>query len=177
LDQLRASRPELIVEHLGELRTALEGSDFAWPPNAAAFSRVVLPVVTVGALICDQDGQVLMVRTRKWSNLWGIPGGKVKYGETCESALRREILEETSLELEHIEFVLAQDCIESEEFYRPAHFVLLNYLARCSGRREVVLNDEAQEYRWLSVDAALGLELNRPTRVLLEAARERTAHS
>ena len=67
-------------------------------------------------------GQVLMVRTDKWSGKWGIPGGKIEYGESSEDALRREIAEETNLAISDIEFVLAQDCIRSEEFYRPEHF-------------------------------------------------------
>jgi len=33
------------------------------------------------------------------SNLWGIPGGKIKWGELSEDALRREIKEETDLEI------------------------------------------------------------------------------
>ncbi len=44
-----------------------------------------------------RKGEVMMVRTHKWSNKWGIPGGKIKWGETSEAALRREIKEETNL--------------------------------------------------------------------------------
>jgi len=47
-----------------------------------------------------------MVRTHKWSNLWGIPGGKIKWGEDSITALRREILEETGLAITDIQFVL-----------------------------------------------------------------------
>ena len=72
-----------------------------------------------------------MIRTHKWSNKWGIPGGKIKWGETSEAALRREIKEETGLKVTDIKFVLVQDCIHSKEFYRDAHFVLLNYTCRC----------------------------------------------
>jgi ADP-ribose pyrophosphatase YjhB (NUDIX family) len=116
-----------------------------------------------------------MIRTRKWSDLWGIPGGKIKRGETSEDALRREILEETNLEVEAVRFVLVQDCIDSPEFYRPAHFVLLNYTCRCVEGREVRLNEEAQAFRWVSVDEAFALPLNKPTRVLLEAVAEARA--
>ena len=58
-------------------------------------------------------------------------------------ALRREIKEETNLDVTDIEFVLVQDCIHSKEFYRDAHFVLLNYTCRCAGQKpRVKLNDE-----------------------------------
>jgi len=52
------------------------------------------PVATVGALITHR-GRLLMIRTRKWSGKWGIPGGKIERGETAEEALRREVREET----------------------------------------------------------------------------------
>ena len=129
------------------------------------------PVVTVGALIFDEADRVLMIRTHKWSELWGIPGGKTKFGETSEAALRREILEETNLEIDDVQFVLVQDCIHSTEFYRDAHFVLLNYTCRCVGEPQVRLNEEAQEFRWLTVDEAMKLELNQPTKILLDAVR------
>jgi hypothetical protein len=38
----------------------------------------------------------------------------------------------------------------------------------------VTLNEEAQEFRWLSLDDALELPLNQPTRILIEAVRRRT---
>ena len=130
------------------------------------------PITTVGALIFNSAREVLMIRTHKWSNLWGIPGGKIKWGETAEAALRREIREETALEISNIEFALVQDCIRSKEFYREAHFVLLNYTCDTPGVR-VVLNNEAEEYQWLPPQAALALELNTPTRILLEATKNR----
>jgi ADP-ribose pyrophosphatase YjhB (NUDIX family) len=116
-----------------------------------------------------------MVRTQKWSNLWGIPGGKTKWGETSEAALRRELKEETSLDVDDIRFVLVQDCIHSREFYRDAHFVLLNYTCRVRGDVAVQLNDEAREYRWVTLPQALELPLNTPTRILLDAVLARGA--
>jgi ADP-ribose pyrophosphatase YjhB (NUDIX family) len=112
-----------------------------------------------------------MVRTHKWSDKWGIPGGKIKWGETSEDALRREILEETNVEISAIEFVLVQDCIRSPEFYRESHFILLNYRCRAVGEPRVRLNEEAREFRWVTPEEALKLDLNQPTRVLLEAVQ------
>jgi phosphoglycolate phosphatase len=157
---LAAVRPDLTVPDLGVLRGLL--------------SRVVppRPVATVGALLHDGAGRVLMLRTHKWSDRWGIPGGKIKRGEGSLDALRREIREETALGIDDVIFVMVQDCIDSPEFERPEHFLLLNYVARALGT-SVTLNDEAEEFRWLPVAEARALDLNEPTRILLAEAIER----
>ena len=165
MEQLRTAGPELMVEHLGELREILERNQMCLKPDDV----YAHPVVTVGGLIFNDTGAVLMVRTHKWSGLWGIPGGKIKWGERSEDALRRELKEETNLDVTDIRFVLVQDCIHSTEFYRDAHFVLLNYTARCAGAPVVKLNEEAREFAWVTLEQALAMKLNRPTRFLLEA--------
>jgi phosphoglycolate phosphatase len=167
LKELRESEPDIIVEHLGEFRSLLLDGGFVLPSRAAS-SQSPGPVPTVGALVFNARGEVLMIRTQKWSDLWGIPGGKIKQGESSVEALRREIREETDLEIADIEFALVQDCIHSKEFYRDAHFILLNYVCRCVSEPEVRLNEEAQEFRWVPMCDALELELNQPTRILLE---------
>lgn len=170
LPQLRAAEPDLIVEHLGELRELLTRQEMRLHPGRGTQTSDHRPISTVGGLIFDDDGRVLMIRTQKWSHLWGIPGGKIKWGEPSEAALRRELLEETGLAIHDIRFVLVQDCIHSREFYRDAHFLLLNYTCRAAGSAPpVTLNDEAQEFRWVTLDEALAMDLNAPTRVLLEA--------
>lgn len=168
LEDLRSAGPDLIVEHLGELREILEANELHLRPQTKQFEEAHPPVVTVGALIFNGSGEVLMIRTQKWSNLWGIPGGKIKWGEPSKDALRREIKEETNLDITNIEFTLLQDCIHSKEFYRDAHFVLLNYTCRCTGQSDVKLNEEAREFRWVTLDAALHMPINTPTRILLE---------
>src|SRR5689334_25069697 len=82
-------------------------------------------------------------------------------------ALRREIKEETDLNISDIQFVLVQDCIHSKEFYRDAHFVLLNYTCRCVGEPQVKLNDEARDFRWVTVQQGLEMPINEPTRKFL----------
>ncbi len=177
LDQLRMAQPDLIVEHLSELRGLLEKENLQIKPLLRRFEEAHPPLATVGGLIFNDLGEVLMIRTHKWSNLWGIPGGKIKWGEASEAALRREILEETALEVEDIQFVLVQDCIHSKEFYRDAHFVLLNYTCRCVVKKpQVTLNDEGREFRWLKPDEAMKLPLNTPTKILLEAVMGQRKH-
>src|SRR6185369_13937776 len=73
LAQLEAAGPDLIVEHLGELREFLERTGMELRPAQASSAPgpETRPVVTVGGLISDSAGRVLMIRTHKWSNLWG----------------------------------------------------------------------------------------------------------
>ncbi|HZL80177.1 MAG TPA: NUDIX domain-containing protein [Candidatus Limnocylindrales bacterium] len=169
LEQLRAASPDLIVEHLAELRGLLEQNNLHFAPLLGNNAEAHPPLATVGALIFNRADEALMIRTHKWSDLWGIPGGKIKWGETSEAALRREIKEETNLTVQAIRFVLVQDCIHSKEFYRDAHFVLLNYTCRCAGKPKVILNEEGREFRWLPLAAAKKLSLNTPTKILLNA--------
>lgn len=164
-EQLMTSAPDLLVPDLSRLPAVL---------GLRGAATAGMPVSTVGALILNQRGKLLLIRTHKWSHRWGIPGGKIKRGETCEEALVREIAEETALRLRDIEFVLVQDCIEPPEFLRSAHFLLLNYIARCADEYpRVELNEEAQAFQWLSPGEALKADLNIPTRILIEECMRR----
>lgn len=127
-------------------------------------------IATVGGVLCRDDGAILLVRTRKWSNKYGLPGGKIDYGETMLQAYYREIREETGLSIDNATWVLTQDCIECEEFTEPRHFLLLNYFTRVAGRPEPVANYESNYIGWHPYAEALLLDLNQPTRALLESA-------
>ncbi|MCX6839053.1 MAG: NUDIX domain-containing protein [Verrucomicrobia bacterium] len=164
-ETLLTSEPDLLVRDLSRLPELLGG----WHVKEAVF-----PIATVGALIMNGAGEMLLIRTHKWSHRWGIPGGKIKRGESCEAALIREIMEETALTLRDIKFVMVQDCIEPPEFQRSAHFLLLNYIAKSAEvAPQVVLNEEAQVFQWLPLAEALKIDLNIPTRVLIEECARR----
>ena len=152
---LATVRPDITVPDLGVLVKMLD---------KRSTDR---PIATVGALIHDGSGKILMIRTHKWSDMWGIPGGKIERGESSEAALIREISEETALEISDIHFVMVQDSIDSPEFIRNEHFLLLNYIARATSH-DVTLNEEAEEFQWLTMEQALSLDLNTATKILLD---------
>lgn len=161
LEKLKQSQPDHLFRDMWGLlgflrRHAVDGRDAG------------RPVPTVGALIFGEGQKVLLVQTHKWSDLWGIPGGKIRRGERAIDALRREVKEETGLDVEDIRHVETQDCIDCPEFFRPEHFLLMNYTARAMPG-EVTLNDEAVRHVWIDGRQALmTLPLNTPTRILLE---------
>lgn len=61
----------------------------------------------VGGVVHDGDGRLLLVRRGRApaAGLWSIPGGKVESGESDVAACRRELLEETGLDVQVHEFL------------------------------------------------------------------------
>jgi mutator protein MutT len=88
------------------------------------------PIVGVGAVIVA-DGRVVLIR-RKYEPLagtWSLPGGSVELGETLETAVAREMREETGLDVEVGPVIEVFDRIMHDDSERVQfHFVLVDYL-------------------------------------------------
>ena len=130
------------------------------------------PEPTVGALIFNADGKLFLMRSHKWRGKWVVPGGHIELGETMEQALRREIREETGLEIRDIEFICFQEFIHDERFWRRRHFIFFDYACRTDST-EVVLNDEAQDYAWIDLDRAMAMPVERYTAVAIAEYRKK----
>jgi len=114
----------------------------------------VFPEPTVGSLIYNDEGQVLLIRSVKWGERWHIPGGHVELGESCEDANKREILEETGLEVDRVEFIGFQEANAPKFFHRKAHFIFLDYAAHMCGG-ELKASREMSEWVWIDPKKAL----------------------
>jgi len=88
------------------------------------------PIVGVGAVIVD-DGKVVLIK-RKYEPLkghWSLPGGMVEVGEALDTALSREMQEETGLIVDVGPVIEVFDRIMRDEQRRVRyHFVLIDYL-------------------------------------------------
>ena len=133
---------------------------------AALPAPVQRPLVCVGALLRGPAGY-LIVQTTKWRGAWGVPGGKVEYGETLTAALHREFLEETGLAIRESRWVQTQEAVRSPEFHRDSHMLLFDYLADTDART-VTPNEEIVQWAWVGLEEALTYPLNSFTRTLIE---------
>jgi 8-oxo-dGTP diphosphatase len=64
-----------------------------------------LLTTAVGAVITDDAGRVLLCQQRHGHQLWGLPGGKIRLGESPIHAAIRDIREETGSETEIVDLV------------------------------------------------------------------------
>ncbi|ROQ93240.1 NUDIX hydrolase [Desulfosoma caldarium] len=88
------------------------------------------PLVGVGAVVF-LEGDVLLVRRGREPayGLWSLPGGLVKLGESLDAAVRREVLEETGLQVKVVDVVACLDRVFRDTAGRIAyHYVLVDFL-------------------------------------------------
>ncbi len=70
-------------------------------------AKPTTPLLTVDCVVVDEDGQFLLIRRRNppFAGRLALPGGFVDVGEPVEAACRREVREETGVELGRLELV------------------------------------------------------------------------
>jgi ADP-ribose pyrophosphatase YjhB (NUDIX family) len=94
-------------QHCPRCGSALSGDEKRVECGECGFVAYGNPVPTATAVCVDDQGRVLLGRRalEPDKGCWDLPGGFVDEGEHPLDALRRELLEETSLEIEPGEFL------------------------------------------------------------------------
>jgi ADP-ribose pyrophosphatase YjhB (NUDIX family) len=109
------------------------------------------PVVGVGAVVV-RDGQALIVKRahepRKGE--WSLPGGLLELGESLQDAVRREIREETSLDITVGPIIETFDRVHRDEAGKIRyHFVIVDFVCWCSSGVAVPGSD-AEGVAWVT---------------------------
>lgn len=105
-----------------------------------------------GYAVVRRDDEVLLVKMKQ-SGKFFFPGGAVDVGEPMEDAVRREVREETGVEVGELEFLMMKETFFAygDMVYHALNFV---YAAEVASGEELVcsdLEDEAYEPQWVKV--------------------------
>jgi len=101
-------------------------------------------------MVLIEDGKILLVlRGREpFKGQWAVPGGRIEETETAEECARREMKEETNLDVEIVRLV----GIYSDPKRDPRGIIAAAYLVRRTGGT-VRGGDDAAEAKWFKLDA------------------------
>jgi mutator protein MutT len=105
-------------------------------------------VPSVGAVVREESGRILVVRRARPPSrgLWSIPGGRVEPGETLAEAARREVREETGLDVDVQEILGHVDIPHGDIVYD-----VVDFAATVSGNvPPLAAGDDADEARWVT---------------------------
>jgi nucleoside triphosphatase len=133
----------------------------------------VFPEPTVGALIVNEEGRILLAKSHKWFDKYTLPGGHIEVGESLVDAVKREVKEEVGLDVEVVEMLLVQEAIFAPEFYKKKHFVFIDFYCKSKDQKVKVDQTEIQDYIWVYPGAAYNLKLDSFTRKTLDRYLER----
>ena len=142
-------------------------------PKNKIMAEQIRPTVTVGPLIFNKEGKLFLMQSPKWHNKWVIPGGKIELGETMEHAIKREIKEETNLELYDIAFLTVLENIFDPVFIKKKHFIHINFTAKVKEPFDVKLNEEAIAHKWVTLAEAEKMDVEPYTRKLILLYKEK----
>lgn len=118
-------------------------------------SKFDYPEVTVGALIFDSNGKLFLIKSPKWYNHYVVPGGHIELGESAVNALKREVKEETDLNIDDIKYLSWQEFIFNPHFHVKKHFIFLDFTCHVKNRNARVDKEEATDYIWIEPNEAI----------------------
>jgi 8-oxo-dGTP diphosphatase len=131
-------------------------------------------VLGVGALIIE-NGRILLVERGHAPLLgyWSLPGGGVETGERLEQAIRREVREETGLEIEVIDLLeIFERIMPDAEGRIEYHYVLIDYICKSTGG-ELCAATDASRCEWFREDELAALKITAGTVTVIEKAFRR----
>lgn len=125
------------------------------------------PVVGVGAVVV-LDGRAVVIRRRHdpYKGQWSIPGGRLELGESLADAVRRELQEETALDVQVGPVLEVFEWIERASDGIRHHFVIVDYLCRCLGGT-LCAGDDAEDAAWVGEGDLERYELSEPAKSVI----------
>jgi len=133
-------------------------------------------IIGVGAIVEDDKGRILLVKHKPerkgyWQGKWICPGGQLNLGETLEDGARREVKEETGLDIDIRKLLLPFERIVHEGRKTTLHVIYIDFMARAVGGEFAPASDVGQG-RWVTRSEMRGIwgELHEDTQRLMKLA-------
>ena len=125
----------------------------------------------VGALIFENRRILLVERGKEpLKGWWSLPGGIVETGEKLADAMRREVREETGLEVEPLSMFEIFERVIPDGAGRPEyHYVLIDYLCKVVGGTLEAASDVSRA-AWVSRPELSDYRLTEGTVAVVERA-------
>ena len=134
-------------------------------------------MIGVGAVIEDGAGRILLVkhvpeRGGFWQGKWICPGGGLELGETIEEGIKREVREETQLEIDLVTPLYPFDRVVMSNDKVTLHVVYIDYLAKLIGGK-LKAGSDVGEAIWVEKERIPEIweELHDDTKRLLQIAK------
>ncbi len=129
------------------------------------------PLLGIGAIIFDGD-RILMVERagNPLKGYWSLPGGLVETGESLVNAVKRELFEETGLQVEPQQmFELFERIMRDAQGQAEYHYVLLDYLCKVVGGT-LKAGDDVSRAEWVRREDLPSLLITEGTLDVIERA-------
>ncbi|MBI5404911.1 MAG: NUDIX domain-containing protein [Candidatus Kerfeldbacteria bacterium] len=108
--------------------------------------------VRVGVGVLVRNGNQVLLGKRKGSHgagEWAFPGGHLEYLEGFTECAKREVREETGLEITNIRFLF----LANVDAYKPKHYVHIHLTADVSGGTlELKEPEKCEGWEWFDLD-------------------------
>lgn len=106
------------------------------------------------AIILNNESKFLILKASYKGLKWDLPGGALEFPELHNAALKREVKEETSLDIESITPLDIQTAYNKEQ---DDYIMFIGY--RCAALSgEVIVSTEHSEYAWVTKDEFLQMD-------------------
>ena len=136
--------------------------------------------VGIGVMILNENKILLGNRAKNKKDTggihevdcWTLPGGKQEYNETFLDGAKREVKEETNLDIEDLELFGAADDIQPDRHYITIHVIAKKY----NGEPQVMEPTKEDEWKWFDLDN-LPRNLYSPSKKFIESYKNKTINN
>ncbi len=128
--------------------------------------------VAITAIVVKDKKFLILQRSaakKRFPNLWTVPGGKLETSDytslpkdtkdywynVLERALEREVKEEAGIEIDNVHYLTSLATVHAD----GAPSLVISCLAEFASGEIMLQEEEAQAYKWVSLDEAKNIDL------------------